>query len=69
MSSYILRVIKIKIDVEILMIALVAISKSLKKTQVGVIVVAVVQERNSPLTQSCHMVVEISFLLEVAIGC
>ena len=51
------------------MIALVAVSKSLKKTQVGVLVVAVDQERNSLWTRSCHMVVVVSFLLEIAIGC
>ena len=28
-----------------------------------------IQERNSPWTQSCHVVVIVSFLLEVAIGC
>ena len=43
MSSYILKVIKIKIDVESLVIASIVVSKRLKKTQVKVFVVVVDQ--------------------------
>ena len=51
------------------MISSVAISRAKKKTQLGKLVVAVDQEKSSPWTWSCHVVVVVSFLLEVAIGC
>ena len=41
MPSYILRVIKIKIDVESLVIVSVAAQRAQRETQVGVLVVAV----------------------------
>ena len=64
-----LRVSKIQDYVMKLVINLVAAIKSLKIHKRVCLCLLRIQERSSPWTQSYHMVVVVSFLLDVAIGC
>ena len=43
--------------------------KELKDTQAECLCLLWIQEKSSPWTWSCHVVVVVSFLLEIAIGC
>ena len=63
-----LGLLRIKIHVESLMIVSVA-TKSLKKHKWEYLWLLWIKERSSSWTQSCHVVMVVSFLLDVAIGC
>ena len=69
LPSHILRVSKIQDYVKNLVIVSVVAFKSLKIHKRVYWCLLGIQERSSPWTRSCHVVVVVSFLLEVVIGC
>ena len=69
LPSHILRVSKIRDYVKNLVIDSIAAFKSLKIHKRVCLCLLGIQEINNPWTRSCHVVMVLSFLLEVAIGC